>query len=81
MIADMSNADNRVAAFARVGTINMAANMSGPLLAGVLADLLGILSAYLMLVVVFAIMTAFVSRIREPPRERKTGLENTVSPR
>ena len=80
MIADISNVDNRVAAFARVGVINMAANMSGPLLAGVLADLLGILSAYLMLVVVFVVMTGFVLRICEPPREKKLVWKAHVSP-
>lgn len=71
LIADLSSVDTRVAAFARVGIINMVANMSGPLLAGVIADALGILSAYSMLAIVFVIMAVFVVRIREPPRSRE----------
>lgn len=77
LIADMSKAENRVAAFARVGMVNMMANMVGPLLTGMLADLLGIASAFLVLVITFILMAVSVLRIREPHKEEEPDPENT----
>lgn len=69
LIADKSNTSNRVAAFARIGMINMIANIIGPTLTGILADSLGIVLAFSVLVGTFILMTSFSLRISEPKKE------------
>ncbi|UCH37851.1 MAG: MFS transporter [Candidatus Bathyarchaeota archaeon] len=74
LIADLSTEDNRVVAFARVGIINMLANMLGPLATGVLADRVGIATTFLILVTTFIAMALFVLRIQEAPRDANRDL-------
>ena len=69
LIADKTNTDNRVTAFARIGMINMIANIIGPTLTGILADNLGIVLSFSVLVVTFVLMTVFSLRISEPKKE------------
>lgn len=68
LIADMTNTDNRVTTFARIGMINMIANIVGPTLTGLLADSLGIVLSFSVLVITFILMTYFSIRISEPKR-------------
>jgi MFS family permease len=69
LIADKTNTDNRVTAFARIGMINMIANIIGPTLTGILADSLGIVLSFSVLVATFVLMTIFSLRISEPKKE------------
>ncbi len=69
LIADLTNTDNRVSTFARIGMVNMIANIIGPTITGILADTLGIVLSFSVLVVTFVLMTLFSLRISEPEKE------------
>jgi len=78
LIGDMTNTDNRVTIFARIGMINMIANIVGPTLTGILADSLGIVLSFSVLVITFVLMTFFSLRISEPKKE-DPAIESTVT--
>ncbi len=78
LVGDLTNIDNRVTTFARIGMVNMIANIVGPTLTGILADNFGIVLSFSVLVTTFVLMTLFSLRISEPKTEDPV-IESTIT--